>query len=76
MKERVTSQMTGRTYAPSDVVRILNGQQAATYVAHGAQLLDVYGSRNFNTNEPVLVYIFDRRETSELYDLWCKHELK
>jgi hypothetical protein len=75
MEERIPSQMTGRVYAARDVVRILNGKQAAAYVANGATLLDVYGSRNYETGEPVLVYIFNRNETVKLYDLWCRHEL-
>lgn len=75
MKEKVTSQTTGKSYSPSNVVRIINYRQSAAYMSHGAELLDIYPSKDFKTNEPILVYIFDRSATTELYDLWCKHEL-
>lgn len=76
MKEKIVSQTTGLEYCPSDVVRIVNYKQAATYMTHGATLLDVYASRDFETHSPLLVFIFNRSDTHELYDLWCKHELK
>lgn len=76
MSEKVLSQSTGKTYIPSKAVRILNQLQAASYIAHGAELLDIYTSRNFETGRPMLVYIFDREATTPLYDAWCKHELK
>lgn len=76
MKEKVMSAITGCEYCPSEVVRIVNCKQVAAYLAHNAKLLDVYSSRDFKTNEPIIVFIFNREETTSLYDLWCKHELK
>ncbi len=75
MKETVRSQTTGKEYAPSDVVRIVNQLQAATYMAHGAELLDVYSSRDYKTHRPTMVYIFNRAATTPLYDAWCNHIL-
>ena len=75
MKETVKSQTTGKTYAPSEVVRIVNQLQAATYMAHGAELLDVYCSRDYKTHRPMMVYIFNRAATTALYDAWCDHTL-
>ena len=37
MKEMIESQTTGKKYAVSDVVRIVNQLQAASYMAHGAE---------------------------------------
>ena len=76
MKETILSQSTGRLYSPADVVRIINYKQAAAYMAHGADLLDIYTSKDFKTGDPILVYIFNRKDTTRLYDMWCKHELK
>lgn len=76
MKEKVFSELTKCEYYPSDVVRIVNCKQSAAYLTHGAKLLDMYASRDFKTNEPIIVCIFNRADTTELYDLWCKHELK
>ncbi len=75
MKERITSETTGKSYCAKDVVRIVNQSQAAMYMAHGAELLDVYVSRDYKTHWPMMVYIFDRVATTPLYDGWCKREL-
>lgn len=75
MKEKVYSIATGQEYCPVDVVRILNVKQATLYIANGAQLLDIYASKDFRTNEPVLVFIFNRLATLPLYDAWCKRTL-
>ena len=75
MAEKVTSQTTGKTYMPSKVVRIINVMQAAAYMMHGAELLDIYSSRDYITHRPKLVFIFDREATTPLYDAWCNHLL-
>ncbi len=76
MKEMILSSTTGKYYDPSEVVRIINCKQSAAYMSHGAELLDIYPGKDFRTDEPLLVYIFNRKDTTELYDLWCKHMLK
>ena len=76
MKEMVRSSATGKSYCPSDVIRIVNMRQCATYLLHGAELLDLYGSRDFKTNEPILVAIFDKEKTKDFYKLWCGYDLK
>ena len=76
MKEKVESTINGIEYYTSDVVRIVNSRQAAAYLEHGAKQLDVYGSRDYKTNEPIVVFIFNRSDTKDLYDLWCNHEQK
>ena len=75
MKEMIESQTTGKKYAVSDVVRIVNQLQAASYMAHGAELLDIYCSRDYKTHRPMMVYIFNRDATTPLYDALCKHTL-
>lgn len=74
MKEYVTSNVTGKTYALQDVVRILNTQQIIAYMKYGIKLLDIYPSIN-NNGLPVLVYIVSRADSKEAYNLWCKGEL-
>lgn len=62
-----------KKYNSKDVVRILNPKQASFYWGEGCEPLDIYLSRNYETNEPVIVYIFNRKETQEsgTYDKWC-----
>ena len=71
----VKSKFTGKTYDPNKAVRILNMQQAAGYMDYGIKLLDLYTSKDIKTGRSILVFIFDREESKEAYDLWCKHEL-
>ena len=68
------SRFTGKYYNLFESVRILNLKQATAYIDNGIMPLDIYTSRDEN-NKPVLVFLFDREETKEVYDLWCKHEL-
>lgn len=70
----VKSNFTGREYETKKVIRILNAQQAAAYIKHGVELLDLWLSKD-KDGKPILVFIFDREESKEVYDMWCKHEL-
>lgn len=75
MKDMVMSETTGKSYDTNSVVRLVNMQQLAAYMANGVELLDIYSSRDFKTNKPILVGIVDRKASQKCYDLWCKHEL-
>lgn len=67
----ITSSLTGITYTMSDCVRILNPVQVSAYIRHGAKLIDlVIGDEN------KLVFIFDKKSTAYLYELWLIRELK
>lgn len=68
---------TGKEYYISDVVRIINISQVIAYLKNGAELYDLYTSVDRDDpNKNLLVFIFNRSETKELYDKWCKRELK
>ena len=71
----IKSNFTGKTYDPTKAVRILNMQQVAAYMNYGVDLIDLYSSKDVKTGKPILVFIFDKEESKEAYDLWCKHEL-
>ena len=76
MKTTITSKTTGKTYDALKTVRILNPHQAAAYLLNQAELMDIYASRHYETGEPVMVYLFDKDSTKDLYDKWCNYELK
>ena len=71
----IKSDVTGKSYHPKDVVRILNIQHVIAYLKYGVELLDIYPSADYETNKPLLVCLFDRNKSKEAYDLWCKREL-
>lgn len=66
----VTSDYRNKKYQTTGTVRLLNQKQAAFYWANGVEPLDIYLSRNFETGEPRIVYIFSREDTKPLYDKW------
>lgn len=70
MAFEIKSMVTGRKYCPNESVRIVNLNQADKYIKHGATVYDIYISRD------KVVFIFNKEETRELYDLWCKYELE
>ena len=74
MKRKFQSKITGKEYTLKETVRILNPQQAADYMYAGAELLDLYVSKHYETGNPVIVFLFARDEkTHEVYDKWCNH---
>lgn len=76
MNEKVYSRTTNKCYDVKRTVRILNAQQAAAYMCNGAELVDIYATRHYETGNPVVVFLFDRESTASLYDKWCNYELK
>lgn len=74
MVDYIESNVTGKKYRLSDVVRIVNVKQIALYLKFGLELLDIYPSVD-REDRPIVVCIFDRKESKTAYDLWCKHEL-
>ena len=75
--ERV-SRLNGRKYNvfDDDIVRIVNLAQATAYIKNDVMPIDIYASRDKNNDKNILVFLFSRSETKEVYDLWCRHELK
>ncbi|MBU9735059.1 hypothetical protein [Diplocloster agilis] len=61
--------MFRRDYEIEDTVRIVNTKQAGMYIKHNIPLVDLFWSRD------TLVFVFNREDTKEAYELWCRHEL-
>ncbi len=72
------SAVTGKKYDyfSKEYVRIINTKQAMAYLSNGGELIDIYTSRDRDTNKPILIFVFTMESTRSLYDLWCKHELE
>lgn len=72
------SQVTGKKYDyfSKDLVRIVNIDQAAAYLKHEVELIDIYTSQDKQTKKNILVFVFDKESSKECFDLWCKHELE
>ena len=71
-KRYETSKITGRTYELFSQIRILNIQQVYFYLENGVVLNDIELSEDRKTHQPVLVFLFNREDTHDAYDKWCK----
>lgn len=63
-----------KEYAAGDLIKILNSTQAAFYWLNGISPLDNYPSKDYKTGKPVMVYVFKRSDTKDVFDLWCKQK--
>jgi len=45
------------------------------FISNGAELIDIYTSKDRKTGNPILIFVFDKESTKDLYELWMKHEL-
>ena len=61
-------------YDEKDSIRIVNPKQAAFYWSKGLQPISIYPSRDYVTNDPVLVFIFKKSDTKELFTEWCERK--
>ena len=68
----VRGKFSGKLYNAADAIRIMAPLQAATYWCNGVEPLDIYPSKNFKTGKPVIVFVFKRSETKEVFDAWVK----
>ncbi len=64
-----------RPYSTHDVVRIVNLKQILLYIKHGVFPVDIYTSLD-DYDRDILVCVFLKEETLDVYDKWIKHELK
>lgn len=68
------SNLHPRPYYVSEVARIVNPKQMRFYISKGVYPIDMYVSEDDWDNE-IVVYIFLRSETQELYQKWLNHDL-
>ena len=66
------SKITGREYDVFQSIRILNITQAIFYLENKIELQDLIISQDRKTNKSVLVFVFLRDDTKEVFDTWCK----
>lgn len=64
-----------RPYMLNEVVRIVNPKQRDLYIKHEAYPIDIYPSID-KEGKNIIVYIFLREETQDLYQKWCDHTLE
>lgn len=70
----VKSNFTGKIYEPNKSCRILNMTQLAFYMSYGVELLDLYVSKDYKTQKPILVGVVDKTDSYAAYQEWCNRK--
>ena len=64
-----------RPYNAHEVVRIVNPKQRDLYIKHRVFPIDMYPSIN-EEGKDIIVYIFLKKETKDLFQKWIDHTLE
>ncbi|MBR2401553.1 MAG: hypothetical protein IKB01_02125 [Lachnospiraceae bacterium] len=72
---KVKTNLTPRDYYVNEVVRIKNPKQYLLYIKNGVYPIDIYSSIDEKTNNAIIVMIFLKADTLEIYQKWCDYEL-
>ena len=75
MKDKIETNLHPRDYIHNEVYRIINSKQVRLYIKNKVYPIDMYASFDDKGND-VVVYVFLREETQELYQKWLAHELE
>lgn len=71
----IESNLKPRVYTEREVVRVVNEIQYKRYIKHRVFPIDIYPSKD-RDGKDIVVYIFLKEETKDLYQLWLNHELE
>ena len=70
----IKSNFTGKSYDANNCCRIVNMLQLAFYMDNDVELLDLYVSKDYKTNKPILVGVVDKTDSYEAYKMWCDNK--
>lgn len=72
---KIKSSMTNRVVDFDDNIIIVNPKQAAFYWEEkNIAPVHVYPSRDKNTNDPIIIFVFKRSETQDAYKEWVERK--
>lgn len=71
MNEMIRSNLTGHNYRKKEAIFIVNPTQAAFYMENDLMPIDMYSSKDYKTQKPIVVFAFNREKTKPLFDKWC-----
>lgn len=70
------SNISGKPYRLSDVVKIVDPKQQKLYVKHEVYPVDMFTMKDYYSDNQILVMLFNKEETRDLYLKWQNHELR
>lgn len=73
---KIKTNLIVKDYYLREIVRIVNPKQYILYIKNGVYPIDMYTSIDEKTNNNILVMIFSKEDTKEVYKKWCEYNLE
>lgn len=71
----ITTNLKPKNYTLQEIVRICNVKQQIFYIKSGVYPIDLYASYDEKKDRQIIVMIFEKDKTKELYEKWCNYEI-
>ncbi len=71
----IKTNLIPKNYTLNEVNRICNIKQQIFYISSGVYPIDIYTSIDEKNNRKIIVMIFEKEKTKELYKRWCNYDL-
>ena len=68
------STVTSKSYDIFKTIKILNMEQCAFYMDRGVNPVDIKLSASNKTDKKLLVFYFNKDETTSVYKEWCAYK--
>lgn len=71
----IQTNIKSREYNQNEVVRICNVKQQIFYLSSGIYPIDIYTSFDDKNDRKIIVMIFEKDKTKELYQKWLNYDV-
>lgn len=73
-KLNIKTNIHSRNYTSKEVVRIVKIEQVIFYNDHHVYPIDIYPSYDDKTDRKILVFIFTKEDTKEVFQKWIEYK--
>lgn len=70
----IKTNLTPKNYSEKNVIRIFNRDQQTFYIDSNVYPIDLYTSYNPKNDKKIIVMIFVKEDTQEVYKKWRNYE--
>lgn len=71
----IQTNLKSRNYTQNEVVRICNVKQQIFYLNNQVYPIDIYTSYDDKNDRKIIVMIFEKDKTKELYQKWLNYDV-
>lgn len=71
----VKTNIKSRDYTQNEVVRICNIKQQIFYLGSGIYPIDIYSSYDDKNDRKIIVMIFEKEKTKNMYQKWLNYDV-